>query len=494
MTALFLVINATLMQIPVGALPYTYIHPLEGCANFSAYLDPLAPAGIASVYVVSVDGSLREPGLDRYPTPKYVSGRACGAFLAIRLDSWRSLGPLVPVSVLDSATVNIYSEYDVNGTALLQIKSFIRPSVKGQFVFRVNSSQVYGVYLEEYVVYGGAVVSAYGVANLTYISVGGDKADYYLLLDMPGAKVEGVRPWVPEIPLRFWPNQTAVVGRPRVSQYPIQVPVAGQCNGTASVLTPLERPVRVQVSISGGEQYVVQLSYVPSLIRTWSVANVSATTVDGEPLEVLGIYSDDGQAVGRCIVEGLQYHAYVRAGNLTFRYPVSFEGGLVSVSTDLVIPRVSVKPEWISASVEPPAARAGSNVTVTLYVNGTPVARLVKRAEQHMQVDASALLRRVEVVDLLGEPMPSFSIHVGPLKFYGNGGTAYILPLSSDAVVEVNGVKYLVEVGEVMRVPTLSPPSALRIAVAAAIAGAAAGLGLARGGRPKKAEDETAVV
>ena len=129
------------------------------------------------------------------------------------------VGPLVPVSVSGEDSAFLYGELpvEINKTAIVKIKSFTKPQVVGDFVYKTYSTVVEGVYVEEYVVYGRAQFAAYGIANITYIKLNDAKPDYSVYIPTPGVKVEGVSDWVPDMALWFAPNQSAVVGKLFVS-------------------------------------------------------------------------------------------------------------------------------------------------------------------------------------------------------------------------------------------------------------------------------------
>ncbi|ACB39535.1 hypothetical protein [Pyrobaculum neutrophilum] len=473
---LYLLINATAAAVPITAMPFIYTAPLGGCANFTAYVDPLAPWGIASVYGVSSSGSLVPPALDPYPTPKYLRGRLCGDYITVRVDRWRSLGPLIPVSVKgeDSAYLLQGVPYVVNGTAIVRIKSFTPPQVEGRYVYRVYSASAFGVYAEEYVVYGGAQIYAYGIANVTYISLSDDKPDYYVEVPTEGVKVDGVRGWTPDFQLYFAPGQRAVVGKPRIVVEQIAVPVVGECRGTATVVNPTERPLRVYVKLETGEEYALSFYYLPKNITTWRLRGAQAKTADGQDLPVYMVATDDGTPVSMCVVSGASYAVYVKAGESVYRYPAEASGGVVEAYTDLVKPKAVLDAPGFTAVVQPEVAKMGQNVTVKLFYNGTQVAEFVRRAAPVIAVNASSLFRTIRVVDALGTPIPAFTVAVGGLKFAGRDGVARVIPLDSRAAVEVNGVAYLVQLQTEVKIPTLTPHSFLKIAAAAATVGAAA--------------------
>ncbi|WP_258871728.1 hypothetical protein [Pyrobaculum aerophilum] len=64
---LVLLINATVLSIPIGAVPFVYTAPLGGCAAFSAYVDPTSPWGIASVSVCLTAAFYHNQFLSRTP-------------------------------------------------------------------------------------------------------------------------------------------------------------------------------------------------------------------------------------------------------------------------------------------------------------------------------------------------------------------------------------------------------------------------------------------
>ncbi|WP_226951997.1 hypothetical protein [Pyrobaculum calidifontis] len=471
---LLLAINATLAAVPIPYVPYVYTAQIGGCVNFSAYIDPLSPWGISSVYVVLNNGAVVAPQLNRYPTPKYVSGTACGDFISVKVDKWRSLGPLIPVSVKGQDSALLYQGFplEVNGTAILVVKSLLPPRVVGDFVYRVNSTAFQGVYVEEYIAYGHVEVSGYGIVNVTYISLTGDRPDYYIYVPSRGVRVEGVKPWTPDIPLLFASNQSAVVGKPRLVVEPISIPVVGECAGTATVSNPLQRPLLVYVKLQSGEEYVLQYYYLPDNVTTWLYRGAEAWSIDGVELPVSYVEAEGGYPVGKCLVEGLRYYVYIDVNGTTYKYPAAVRQGTLEAHTDLVKPKVAVEAP-ITAAVEPPIAKAGDNVTVRLFINGTVVAELKTKAAPVIKVN-STLFKEVRVVDLLGSPIHAFVVYVGTLKFYGTNGVAKVVAVDNAVVVEVNGAKYLAPLAPEIRLPTLARESFLKILAAAIIVGVSA--------------------
>ncbi|AFA39782.1 hypothetical protein Pogu_1755 [Pyrobaculum oguniense TE7] len=479
---LTLLINATVLYIPITAVPFIYTAPLSGCANFSAYVDPLSPWGIASVYAVSTTGALAQPGLDPYPTPKYVKGQICGDFISVRIDRWRSIGPAVPISVKGTDTLLIYQgvPLEINGTAIVKVKSFTQPQVDGRFYYKISSQVVMGVYVEEYVVYSYAKISAYGIANITYLSLSEDKPDYYLVVPALGVRVDGVKPWTPDFVLWFSPNQTAAVGKPRVVVEQVRIPVAGECNGTATVSNPLERPYQVLVKLDTGEEYALQMYQPPSVVRTWRLSGAEAKTADGKPLPVYMVTTEDGSPVAMCIVEGATYYLYVKVGDTLYRYPATSSSGVLEAYTDLVKPRVVLDYPGFNATATPEVARLGENITVKVYYNDTFVQEYRVKASPLVALNVSRLFVEVRVEDVLGSPIDSFYVYVGGLRFRGQGGTARILPLADPIAVEINGVKYLTRLQPTVRVPTLTQSSFLKIVAAAVAVGGGIAIGFKR--------------
>lgn len=484
---LYLVLNATALAVPLTSIPFVYTTSLGGCVNFSAYLDPLSPWGVASVYVVSDTGQLGWPQLRPYPTPKFVQGVACGSFLSLRVDRWMGVGPLVPVSVSGEDSAFLYGELpvEINKTAIVKIKSFTKPQVVGDFVYKTYSTVVEGVYVEEYVVYGRAQFAAYGIANITYIKLNDAKPDYYVYIPTPGVKVEGVRDWAPDVALWFAPNQSAVVGKPRLVVEQISVPVVGDCPGTAYVVNPVQRPLTVYVKLSTGEEYALSLYYIPANITTWRFQRAVATTLDGAELPVDGVETDEGYPVGACLVQGLHYFVVVRLNGTSYRYAASVNAGVLEARTDLVEPRVEVGAPF-RAVVSPQVARAGDNVTIRLYINQTLIAEVVKKAAPLVKLNTTAYFKTIRVVDVLGTPVDSFTVYVDKLKFYGKEGSASVVPVSDVASVEVRGARYLVRLGPEVKVPTLTTASFLKIVATAATVGGAAAFLFKRRHREKE--------
>lgn len=487
---LIVVLNATLVALPMTSMPFVYSMPVGGCADFEAYLDVASPWGISSIYVVSREGGFTYPALERYPTPKFVKGKICGDFLVLRVDRWASLGPVTPVAVQKEETVYLYQgiPLELNGTAIVKIRSLTPPSVAGQFVYRTASKSFYGVYIEEYVVYGGARITAYGIANITYISFSGDRPDFYIVVPMEGVKVEGLRSWEPEYNFMFSPNQTAAVGRPRVIVEQVNIPVVGECGGVATVVNPVARPLSVYIKLETGEEYVLTTYQIPRNISTWRLREVRARTVDGGDLPVHAVATEDGAYVSYCVLEGVQYRVYVNAGGATYVYRAAARSGVIEVVTDLVRPRVVIDDSSLAVAVEPDVARVGSNITVRVYLNGTAVAEFAVKAAPVVTINSSSLLSEIRVVDLLNSPISNFVVYVGNFKFYGRGGVAKILPIADRVAVEVNGVRYLAPLAPVVRVPTLTFESLVKIMAAAVIVGGAAAFTL--GGKKSREQKE----
>jgi hypothetical protein len=176
-----------------------------------------------------------------------------------------------------------------------------------------------------------------------------------------------------------------------------------------------------------------------------------------------------------------------------YKYPAQVAGGVVEAYTDLVKPRVVAGPEF-TAAVEPEVAKMGSNVTVRIYYNGTLVAEFREKASPVLQIDTTSFFREVRVVDALGTPLPDFAIYVGGLKFRGAGGVALIIPIDDKAAVEINGVRYLIQLQPEVKIPTLTKESFLKIAAAAATVGVAVAFGLKRREKPKGEKDEKDLV
>ncbi|MFN7106268.1 MAG: hypothetical protein ACK4M3_06785, partial [Pyrobaculum sp.] len=349
------------------------------------------------------------------------------------------------------------------------------PVVSGDFVYRVSSLAVEGIYVEEYVAYGPAQLTAYGAINVTYISLKEERPDFYIYVPTPGVRAEGLKPWSPDIPLWFSPNQTAGVGRPRVVVEQISIPVVGECGGVAVVTNPLQRPYSLYIRLEDGSSYHMSFFHLPAGVATWRLRGAVAKTLDGRELPVEEIAAQDGTPVGLCVVEGVQY--YVKTYG--YRYPAEVRQGRLEADTDLVEPRVAA-PRGLNATVAPQVARSGSNVTVRLYYNGTPVGEVVAKATSVIVVNASQLYREVRVVDLLGEPVPHFVVYVGGLKFVGRNGVAEIIPTRDIMAVEINGVRYVARLTPEVRVPTFTWGSFLKVVTAAAVVGVAAALVIRR--------------
>jgi len=240
MVALYLLINSTLSLIQVPYVPYTFSTYLGGCANVTAYLDPLSGYGISSIYVVDQYGDIRRALLAPYSTPTYAAGRICGAFLSIVVDRWRAVGPLIPVSYGSSETYALIGTLQLNVTdgALIEVKSLYRPNVTGSFLYKIEDQSAMGVYLVGYLAYGAQItISGYGLVNVTRISLSSKAPDYYVYVPEPGVNLSGGYP-APISGLRFAPSQIYVLGKPTVVVSQVRIPVVGQCGGVAYVSDP----------------------------------------------------------------------------------------------------------------------------------------------------------------------------------------------------------------------------------------------------------------
>jgi hypothetical protein len=258
--------------------------------------------------------------------------------------------------------------------------------------------------------------------------------------------------------------------------------VVGECSGRATVVNPLERPLRIYVKLDTGEEYTLSTYHLPMNITTWRFRGAVAKTVDGQSLPVYAVSTDDGSQVGMCVVEGASYYVYVKTNETVYRYPAQASSGFVETYTDLVRPKAALP--GFNVTVEPEVAKIGSNVTVRIYYNGTLVAEYIMRASPTLFINASSFFHKVKVVDVLGTPLPRFVVYVGGLKFYGVDGVAYVIPVDANAAVEVNGVRYLVRLQPEIRVPTLTRESFFKIVAASAVVGAAAAFGLRKKEKP----------
>jgi len=259
------------------------------------------------------------------------------------------------------------------------------------------------------------------------------------------------------------------------------------------VVNPLERPLRVYVKLETGEEYALSFYYLPGNITTWRFRGATAKTADGQSLPAYAVSTDDGSQVGMCVVEGATYYIYVKTNETLYKYPAQVAGGVVEAYTDLVKPRASAAPGF-NVVVEPEVAKIGSNVTVRIYYNGTLVAELRKKASPVLQINATAFFREVRVVDVLGAALPDFVIYVGGLKFRGAGGIARVIPIDERAAVEIDGMRYLVQLQSEVRIPTLTRESFLKIVTAAATVGAVAAFGLRRRENTARGGDERDLV
>jgi hypothetical protein len=498
MVALYLLINSTLSLIQVPYVPYTFSTYLGGCANVTAYLDPLSGYGISSIYVVDQYGDIRRALLAPYSTPTYAAGRICGAFLSIVVDRWRAVGPLIPVSYGAGETYALIGTVQLNVTdgALIEVKSLYRPNVTGSFLYKIEDQSAMGVYLVGYLAYGAQItISGYGLVNVTRISLSSKAPDYYVYVPEPGVNLSGGYP-APISGLRFAPSQIYVLGKPTVVVSQVRIPVVGQCGGVAYVSDPLARPVSVVVQLDDGETYTLESPEFPKAINTTLLMGVNATDLAGTPLSDYNVTvyptTADGAPVGRCLVYGAAYYVAVVLGNSTIYYPAALEGGYLVARTDIVRPRVAVY-GWGVGAVSPELARAGSNVTIAVYLNGTAIARYVVRAQPVISINDTGLAEAVHVVDIMGSPLGDFEIAMGNLTFRGAQGTAVVIPVSSFAVVKYRGVEYTVQLSPTIKLPVLTEGSLLKIAAAAGAAGASTALALSARGSNKREEREETV-
>lgn len=481
-----MIVNATAMSIQIASIPFAYSVHLGGCAKFAVQLDPLLPWGVASVYAIHGNGTASLPELDRYPTPKYVSGTACGEFLHLVVDRWRSLGPLIPVTI--AGEESMYAHWGVplviNGSAIVRVRSLVPPSVRGSYAYRVSSEVVRGAYLEEYAVYERAEVHAHGIVDVVYFRLAdSERPDYYVYTPARGTRLEGGRRWTPDVELKFAPDQLTVTGRPRLSVEQISVPVVGDCEGSATVLNPLERPLRILVRLASGDEYTLFSYSIPGNITSSAVRRVLAVTADGREVNRCYLTASDGTPVRACIISGVTYYINVRVANRTYSYPALLSNGIAYAHTDLVIPRVVADAPGFAALVKPNITQLGSPVAVRLYYNGVEVAEYTVAARPVINISTSALFFEVRVADILGSPIPEFRIHVGSLKFRGEGGIARVLKAGNSAVVEIDGARFYVALGSEVRVPVMTRASFVRVFLAALSLGALAAALLQRGSR-----------
>jgi hypothetical protein len=250
----------------------------------------------------------------------------------------------------------------------------------------------------------------------------------------------------------------------------------------------VERPLQIYVKLTTGEEYVLNFYHLPTAVKTWLFKGAAAKTVDGRDLPVYAVSTEDGSPVAMCIVEGPTYYVYVKVGDVVYKYPAEVRDGAVEAYTDLVNPRVVLDVQGFNVTVAPEVAKLGTNVTVKLLLNGSVVAEYVVRAAPRVVINASSLYREVRVVDVLGSPIDHFAVYVGGLKFYGERGVVKIIPLADLVAIEINGIKYLAGMQPVVRLPTLTLESFIKMFVAAGAVGAAAAVGM-RGRREEKKEE-----
>lgn len=496
LTLLYLIINASLMVVPVPYVPYTYSLYLDGCVNLTAYLDPLSGYGISGVYVINPQGALTRATLSRESTPTFVAGRICGGFLAVSLDRWRRMGPLIPVSMGQPSVYNLLGSYQANFTdsAIIEIKSLYKPNITGLFIYKISEQNIMGVYFSKYIAYQAPItIEGYGLVNITPISLSSRALDYYVYVPSPGVSVSGGFP-INITGLRFAPSQIYLLGRPSVVISQVKIPVTGACNGSAYAPDPLARPLTVVVAFNDGEEYTIQMPYFPRQINSTLLLGVNATTLDGIPLNDLNItaypVTYNGQLAGRCLVEGIQYYVAVLLNGSTMYFPAVLKDGVLTASTNIVKPSVVVKGVGYGV-VRPAVAPEGSNVTITIYLNGTQLAEYAARARPVIIIDDSDLTASVRVRDILGSPLPDFYVVVGNLTFRGRDGLVHTVPISQLIVVGYEGRQYLAPLSSTVTVPVLTRESLIKILAGSLIAGAAAGLALApKGGAKERKGDK----
>ncbi len=496
LAVLYLVLNSTLSLVQIPYVPYVYSAYLGGCANVTAYLDPLSGYGISAIYVVDEYGNSRRALVRPYSTPTYVSGDICGTFLAVIVDKWRAVGPLVPVSYGDSVVYDLIGllQLNISDAALIAIKSLYKPNVTGSFLYKIQEQSVAGVYLAEYLAYGSQVsIQGYGLVNVTPISLTSRSPDYYVYVPEPGVYLSGGYP-APIPALRFAPRQEVLLGKPTIVIKQIQIPVSGECGGYAYISDPLARPVVVTVQLNDGETYVLRLPYFPESVNATLLRGINATDAVGNPLSLynLTIYptTDGGYPVGRCLVYGVDYYVAVVLGNSTFYYPASLYDGYLIARTDIVEPRVVVH-GWGYGVVTPQVTRIGANVTVTVYLNGTAIAKYVVKASPTISINDTNLARRVHVVDVLGAPLDGFEILEGNLTFKGSNGIAMVIPISDVVVVRYGGLEYTVQLSDTIRLPVLTKESLVKVAAVSLAAGLSAGLALVKRSDKRGGVDES---
>lgn len=500
LVALYLLLNSTLTVVNVPYVPFVYNMYLGGCANITAYLDPLSGYGISAVYVIDQYGNSQRALLAPYSTPTYVTGDVCGTFLAIAVDKWRAVGPLVPVAYGNPTVYNLIGalQLNISDAAIIAIKSLYKPNVTGSFLYKIQEETVAGVYFTEYLAYAPQIsISGYGLVNVTPISLSSKAPDYYVYVPEPGVNISGGYP-LPISGLRFAPTQMYLVGKPSIVVRQVQIPVSGQCQGYAYVSDPLARPVTVTIQLDDGETYVVQSPYFPKAINTTLLQGINATDAVGNPLSLynLTVYpaTSGGSPVGRCLVSGVEYYIAVVLNNSTYYYPASISGGYLVARTDIVKPRVVVY-GWGQGVAIPPMARAGSNVTVAIYLNGTEIASYVAQAEPVITINDTNLAKMVHVVDILGSPLDDFEVLEGGLAFRGSNGVAPVIPISNVVVIKYRGVEYTTQLSDTIKLPVLTESSFVKIAAVSLAAGLSTGLALAarRSDKKKKADVEETV-
>lgn len=482
---LYLLINSTLSVVNIPYVPYTYSVYLGGCANVTAYMDPLSGYGISSVYVINQMGDLRRAVVEPYSTPTYVAGDVCGTFLAITVDKWRTVGPLIGITYGEPSVSNLLgtAQLNITGGALIEVKSLYKPNVTGGFVFKIGERNALGVYVEDYLAYGSSVtITGYGLVNVTPIDLSSRAPDYYVYVPEPGTNVTGGYP-VQISGLVFAPGQRYLLGRPQLLVSQVSVPVIGDCPGVAYISNPLARPVSVLVQLDDGETYIVQMPEFPKYINTTALLGINATDLLGNPLSDYNlttyVVATGNQIVGRCLVSGLSYYIAVVVNNDTLYYPAALDRGFLIAHTDIIKPKIQVV-GWGVGAAYPPISRLGQNITVAVTLNGTTIAIYHKRASPLIVINDTSLAVRVYVTDILGSPLDSFEVMVGNLTFRGRDGVVYVIPLSNTIAVSYHGLTYLEELAPKISLPVMTSESFLKIFAGSLIAGLSAGLALTR--------------
>ena len=456
-----LVINGSLMQLPITSIPTIITVPIDGCAELEAMVDPSSTLGI------QVLGDVEYLG---YPSPKYLRVLACGG-VKLRIDKWRPLGHKLRLSIKRAETAFAGdARIRLNGSAaIIKVKSVGPVGVKGDFAYivdRSNNSVVviaYGDYVE---------LRGVGIAEVTLLKFGDDGV--WLSLPWLGVRLSGrYITELREIPT-FSPNQTVYLDEPAVEWYDVEL----GADGCVTRVVLRNKTVIIVTREGAGSIRLDAAPLAPINVTGREVTRLVLHLADGgvARLEDFQIIDEYGNSMGRC-VPSLMKKVLVRfeVGGREYVYAGEVSGNLVHVYARLIDASISVvspiKAEYYPARV---LAEIGDEVTVTILLNGRVVGRVnITVTGPNIIIDASQLYSRYRLVDILGVEL------VGDAKVYTvygvfNASEGYvILPrgLSGELSVEYLGAKFsAVMLGNDIVVETLSAKTIVELSAVSALA------------------------